>query len=310
MQVISNEDFNKFNINPVVMAIGTFDGLHLGHKSVIMKTIEIAEEKKLFSGVYTFIPHPLKIINPSMAPLALVSREQKINLFDKLGVNYYFEQFFTKEFSRIDFKTFVKEVLIDKLNVKHIVVGEDFKFGYKSKGNVKVLEKMGKEQGFSVTGVETKVFRSRRVSSTLIRKLIKKGEVDKVPAYLGRYYQIDGRVTQGKGIGKKLGFPTANIVPVTDYTLPPNGVYAVFVYYKGKKYKAIANFGIKPTFNDSEYTIEVHIFDIIDNLYGEKLTIELVDFIREEMTFDSIDDLVEQIKKDILYTDSLLCYNK
>ncbi len=309
MEVVKSNNFDKIKPESFVIALGSFDGLHLGHQTVINKTMERAAELDLPSGVYTFSPHPLKVINPAEAPSALMSRKQKINYLEKMGVDYFFEQIFTREFSRMDFVNFIKEILVGKLGVAHIVVGEDFKFGRGNRGNVEALEVLGSQYGFSTSGIDTIKLNSRRVSSTLIREMIKKGRVNLVQDFLGRYYRLDARVVPGEGRGRIMGFPTANLELMTDYTLPPNGVYAVYATYQGRRYKAIANFGVKPTFNSDNYSIEVHLFDLDQDLYGESISIELIEFLRKEMTFTSSDQLIDQIKKDILYTDSLLCYN-
>lgn len=310
MEVIKSNNFSNLNIGPLVLAVGTFDGIHLGHQAVINRAKKIAEQEKLPIGVYTFNPHPLEILKPVIAPKSIVSSRQKIELLSHFNLDYYLEQKFTIDFARLDYKTFVSEYLIEKFKTTHLVVGEDFSLGNKGAGDVKNLRKLGSKLGFEVTGLESVTKDINRVSSTLIRKLIEDGKVEKVVDYLGRYYRLDGKVIRGMGRGHKMGIPTANLKLDADYALPPTGVYACYVQYKGKKYQGIVNFGNNPTFAGSNFSIEVHILNFeYNNIYNKKLSMELVKYIREEMTFNSSDELIEQIQKDILYTQSLLCYN-
>ncbi|MFP4660959.1 MAG: bifunctional riboflavin kinase/FAD synthetase [Halanaerobiales bacterium] len=310
MEVIKSDNFNNINIGPLVLAVGTFDGIHLGHQAVINKAKEIAESYNLPHGVYTFNPHPLEVLKPALAPKSIISSRQKIELLSNFNLDYYLEQKFTMDFARINYQAFTKDYLVDRFKISHLVVGEDFHLGDKGKGNVKSLKKMGFEFGFEVTGLDSIKKGRERISSTCIRNLIEEGKISDITDYLGRYYRLDGKVIKGMGRGHKLGIPTANLKPDTDYVLPPSGVYACYVLYNGKKYQGIVNFGNNPTFAGTKYSIEVHIFDFeYEDIYQERISIDLVDFIREEMTFSSPEELVKQIKKDILYTESLLCYN-
>jgi riboflavin kinase / FMN adenylyltransferase len=309
MKLIKNQDFGRINKGPVVLAMGSFDGFHLGHQLIIKKTIEMASKMHLQSGVYSFYPHPLKVINPISAPSSLISREQKLKLLEEFGIDYYFEQKFTLIFSRMKFVRFIKDILVDKLKVAHIVVGKDFRFGHQGEGDIEILNNLGNKYGFTVSGLDAVQKKGEKISSTKIREMIQQGYIKDIPEYLGRYYIFDGTVIHGEGRGKKIGIPTANLKLTADYTLPPIGVYASYVYIKGKKYKSIVNFGYKPTFGGKKYSIECHILNYSDNLYGTCLSVELIDFIRDEITFSSSDALIEQINKDILYTDNHLCYN-
>ncbi len=310
MEVIKGSNFSDLNIGPLVIALGTFDGIHLGHQAVMNKTKEIARKNNLPSGIYTFSPHPLKIIKPAFAPDSLISPRQKIELLSELDVDYYLEQKFTMEFSQLEYMDFVCKYLVEGINVAYIVVGEDFRFGNHGKGNIKTLKALGKDYGFKATGIKSIKKAGNRVSSTRIREMISRGEISTIPDYLGRYYCLSGKVIKGAGRGREIGFPTANLKLAVDYVLPPRGVYACYVTLLEKKYRGIANFGFNPTFLGNIYSVEVHIFDFDkQDIYGERLSLELVDFIREEITFSSSKELVEQIKKDILYTESLLCYN-
>src|SRR5690554_2684196 len=310
MEVIKAANFCEYNIGPMVLAMGTFDGLHSGHQAVINKALEVASRLNYPAGVYTFKPHPAKILKPAFAPGYLISPRQKLALINEFNLDYYIEQRFTKEFSQKEAAEFIREYLIEGVKAAHVVVGENFNFGKKGRGDIRVLKSLGKKYGFGATAIRIITRNGERISSSKIRQMICDGKIKELPEYLGRYYSINGKVIKGAGRGKKLGFPTANLKAETQYVLPPSGVYATYVILRGKRYRSITNFGNNPTFSDNFYSIEVHILDF-DNLdiYGENLTIELIDFIRPEMTFNSSKELADQINKDILYTDYLLCYN-
>lgn len=307
MQVIKSNLFDKYEIKPAVVAIGSFDGLHIGHKKIINKTIKIARKKNMVSGVYSFLPHPLEIVAPDKAPSFLISRRQKIEILKKMGADYFYEQEFTENFSKLSFEKFVRDILISKIGVKHIVVGEDFKFGKDKSGNTDKLKKLGKKYDISVLALPVLKESESKISSTSIRKMIKKGKVADVSKYLGRNYRLEGIVVSGEGRGRKLGIPTANLELSTEYVLPPKGVYSCLAYHKNNSYQAVVNFGQKPTFGGDNYSIEVHILDADQNFYGDLLEIELFDFIRSEKTFSSEEELIAQIESDILYTRNLLC---
>ena len=197
--------------------------------------------------------------------------------------------------------------MIKKLNISHIIVGNDFKFGKDQFGDTDKLKEISKKYNISVHALEVLKESNSKISSTHIRKLIREGNVAEVSKYLGRNYILEGKVITGEGRGKKLGIPTANIKLDTDYVLPPKGVYACYAHYNNKKYDAIVNFGKKPTFANKKYSIEVHIFDMAKDIYGSKLKVELIDFVRGQKAFSSEEELVSQIKDDILYTRNLLC---
>ena len=309
MDVITSKDFNNCDNGNMAVAIGSFDGLHLGHQAVIKKAMEIARKNNMNSGVYSFVPHPLKVLKPEKAPKLIINSIQKEEILEKMGVEFFFKQKFTEEFSNIEFKEFVLDILIKKLNVNHIVVGEDFKFGHNGKGHVNSLFNLGDEYGFDVTVLKPIKINEDKISSTKIREFIKTGKISKAAKYLGRYFQIKGKVVTGDGRGSKIGFPTANISINTDYVLPPDGVYAVYVNYKNERFRGMTNLGYRPTFAGENHSIETYIMEFADELYGTNIKIDFVDFIRTEKRFNNSEELVKQINKDILYTNNLLCYN-
>ncbi len=310
MDIINNKGFDNFNDGSLTVAIGSFDGLHRGHQEVIKEAKNIAEDNNMKSGVFSFIPHPLKVLKPGEAPKSLINHEQKASILTDIGIDYFLRQKFTTEFSKMGFKEFILDIMINKLNVKHIIVGEDFKFGHEGMGHVNSLSYLGNKYGFEVTVLKAVKLNNEKISSTKIRNFIKEGNIKKATEYLGRYFQIEGKVIEGDGRGRNIGFPTANISVSTDYVLPPNGVYAVYVIYNNKKFKGITNLGFRPTFQGENYSFETHIIDFKGHLYDTQLKIEFVNYIREERKFNNRDELAEQINSDILYTNNLLCYNK
>ena len=307
MKVIKSNLFSTYNNNSTVVAIGSFDGLHKGHQKIIKKTIKIAEKRNMKSGVFSFSPHPLEVIAPERSPSFLVSRRQKLNILEELGIDYFFEQEFTEEFSKLTFEEFISNIMIDKIGVKHIIVGSDFKFGKNQSGNTEKLKKLSSKYNINTKIIPIIKKNTNKISSTNIRKLIKAGRVSEVKKYLGRNYKIEGTVVTGEGRGRKLGIPTANLNLTTDYVLPPKGVYAAKVYTGDQEFKSVVNFGEKPTFSSGNYTIEAHILDLEKNLYGDLLEVELYEFIREEEKFSDEEELISKIESDILYTRNILC---
>jgi len=307
MKVIYSNEFKEFDGQRSAIAIGSFDGIHRGHQAVINKTKEIARENNLSPAVFSFEPHPRQVLSPDHIPGFITSPEQKVRLLTDLNIDYYFCQEFTKKFAKKDFEEFVENILYKSLNIGHIIVGEDFSFGRGGSGNIEDLKELGKKFDFSVTPLSIINNHGDKISSTKIRHLISRGEMDEVKGLLGRYYTMAGKVVHGDARGAKLGFPTANLSLNTDYVLPAKGVYAGYVNYNGNRLRGVANFGHNPTFTVGEYRIEVFIIDLNKNLYGEDLEFSLVKYIRPEKKFDKKNDLIEAIKQDVLYSKKVLC---
>ncbi|MGM0548155.1 MAG: bifunctional riboflavin kinase/FAD synthetase [Bacillota bacterium] len=307
MQVITSKDYNSFKSDNTCLAIGAFDGLHKGHQLIIKKAIKIAKKNNYPAAVLSFYPHPLKIIAGKNPPPAVVSRHQKISLLEEMGVDYYFEQEFNQEFAHLRAEDFINNILIDKIKVNTIVVGDDFRFAYKNEGNVDILREMGKIHNFKAEIISQLHASDDRISSTRIRNLLKAGELKQAKKLLGRPYQICGEVIHGKKRGRKMGFPTANLKLETDYALPPEGVYAVKVNIDQQEYIGAANLGYNPTFNNQEISFEVYLLDFKKDIYGKRLCVDLIEFIRGERQFKSKEELIDQMQQDILYTRQLLC---
>ncbi|SHJ57217.1 riboflavin kinase / FMN adenylyltransferase [Anaerobranca californiensis DSM 14826] len=278
-----------------IVTIGNFDGLHVGHRFIIDKVINESKKENKKSVVLTFYPHPqslfnrdFKIINPL---------EQKVEYFRETGIDYLIIQPFTKQFAEANPDDFVKDVLINGLKSSKVIIGYDFTFGNKGQGNIQLLQKY---EQFDTEVVEPILVENLVVHSTILRNCLIFGDVQLYKKLTGKYPKISGHVTTGMGIGNKLGFPTANINFPVNVVKPARGVYLVKGYVGDLKIYGVANLGIKPTLGKNKFNVEVHLFDFNQDIYGQKITIELIKFLRPEKKFTSIENLTKQVKKDIL----------
>jgi riboflavin kinase/FMN adenylyltransferase len=281
-----------------VITLGNFDGLHLGHQELIRKVIRRAKETGSRSIVVTFRPHPLKILAPEKCPPLISIYEEKIKLFEKLGIDVLVKIPFTLEFAKMSPGDFVKGILCDMLGAKEIFVGFNYRFGRGREGNIATLKALGERLGFTVREVEQVSLNGEVISSTKIRHLLRDGEVEHAARLLGRTYTITGIVVRGDGRGKSLGFPTANIAPKHSI-IPAHGVYAVRLFVRDRFYDGIANIGMRPTFDKNVLTIEVHVFDFDEDIYGEDISLYFIGKIRDEKKFGSADELILQIGTDV-----------
>ena len=281
-----------------VMAIGNFDGVHVGHQALFCKTAELALAHGGTSIAFTFEPHPLKIIAPGKAPPLLTHFKKKMELIESCGVNMVICADFTRKFADQQPRDFSQNILFEKNDVKEIVVGFDYAFGRGREGTIPYLKKMGEEFGFKVHVVEPFKLKGHTVSSSHVRELIEAGQVESASQFLGRDYSIIGPVISGYKTGQAIGFPTANI-DTSKVQIPGTGVYAVRVVYENNSYDAVANIGFNPTFNRDRLSVEVHIFDFNQVIYHHEIEVQFMARIRSELTFKSADDLVVQIKQDI-----------
>lgn len=281
-----------------IVTLGNFDGLHLGHQELLKMVMKRARETGALSLVVTFRPHPLKILAPEKCPPLISIYEEKIQLFEKLGIDVLVKIPFTLDFSAMSPEDFVTDILCNTLGAKEIFVGYNYRFGKGREGNVQTLKKLGERLGFIVREVEQVSLNGEVISSTKIRDLLSDGEVEHASRLLGRPYAITGIVVKGDGRGKILGFPTANIAPKHEI-IPPDGVYAVRLSVREKYYDGIANIGLRPTFNKQSHTIEVHVFDFNEDIYGEEISLFFFGKIRKEKKFKNADDLIRQIRFDI-----------
>ncbi len=301
MQIIKNFNSIKPNLQNTVLTIGNFDGVHLGHQEILNNVKRIADSENLKSALLTFEPHPLKIIKPTQIfDQKICSLSQKLAFFKKNHlIDAIFIGRFNQKLANLPAEDFVQKILVEKLKIKHLIIGYDFIFGKDRSGDANLLQKLAGIHNFSFHQIAAKSNSESQIySSTKIRNLINSGNVKTANQMLGRNYQVSGVVIQGKQLARTLGFPTANFLPKKDLIKPKFGVYKVVVLIDGKEYPAILNFGIKPTFSGTKPLFEVHIFNFDKQIYGKKITVELLDFIREEKKFNSVEELKLQIEKD------------
>ena len=293
---------DKFIARRPVVTIGTCDGVHLGRSKVISKIKKISARSTGESVVFTFYPHPRIIVAPQENSLRiLTSQEEKIDLLQKIGIDHLVIYPFTEEFSKLSYAEFVKNILVEKMHLSYLVTGYDHKFGQDREGDFMSLKKLSHQYGFEVERTDELLMDNDEVSSTKIRKTLDEGNIQKANQYLGYQYILNGRVIEGKQLGRKLGFPTANIETYDKYKLVPrDGVYAVRVDLNGLLYKGMLNVGMRPTvnYNADNRSIEVHLFDFDGDIYHADITLHFVDKIRNEQKFSGLDELREQLLKD------------
>jgi riboflavin kinase/FMN adenylyltransferase len=281
-----------------VVILGNFDGLHFGHQAVIGLGVEIAKSLGKQVSVVTFEPHPKIKLAKVDKHFMIASKEHKIELMEKYGVDHLFLLDFSEDFSKLTPDEFADLCIVQGLNARHVVVGDNFLFGYMASGNIQTLQNIGEQKGFAVDVVQN----VKNISSTRIRKAISQGDMTEVHNLTGRFWRIEGVVEKGFERGRTLGFPTANI-SIDKYIHPQKGVYAVKVGIERLEkivwHNAIANFGIRPTFNLQKHLVEINIFDFKEDIYNKKIYVNFVDFIRAEKKFSSAEMLVKQIDMDV-----------
>jgi riboflavin kinase/FMN adenylyltransferase len=301
MKLIENLNQITTPFKNAVFTTGNFDGVHKGHQSLCRQAIENAKKINGTSVVMIFDPHPLKTLGES-SPAPITKRDQKIELIEKTGIDILLCIQFDKAFASTTAIDFIKNILVKKIGIKAIIIGEDYLFGKNRTGNIELLKEQGTKLGFqTIISAWTMDTDSSniRISSTRIREIVMAGKVDQAMRYLGRHYQIRGKVIKGRQRGgSKLGFPTANI-KLHDELCPKLGVYAVLVETSLGDFKGVANIGFSPTFGDNMFTIEVHILDFDHDIYNTRIRVNMVKRLRDEKKFDSIEQLSEQINQDI-----------
>ena len=306
MKVINGID-NYSSKKKSIITIGTFDGIHVGHEKVIRTLVKESLSKNLLANILTFFPHPRMVLNKDSEIKLIDTLKEKEKKLKNLGVNTLIIHPFTKEFSRMSSIEFTRDILIKKLNVYKIILGYDHRFGKNRESSVEDLIQLGIAYNFKVEVIDAKKINSINISSTKIRKAIQTGDIDKANLYLGKYFEINGKVVKGKGIGKKIGFPTANIIIKENYKLIPNkGVYLIKAKIKNRLYYGMMNIGNRPTLNGKNETLEVNIFNFNENIYGKSLSIFFLNKIRNEIKFDSIEKLSNQLQKDKDYCKVLI----
>lgn len=292
-------NIKEYNNKKSVVTIGTFDGVHIGHKKILERIIFNAKELNCESVVLTFFPHPRMVLQDNSVVQLLNTVDEKTILLEKTGIDNLIIHPFNQEFSRLTAEEFVKEILVNQLNIRKIIIGYDHRFGRNRTADINDLIVFGKEYGFEVEQISAQEINDNAVSSTKIRNAILNGNITLANNYLGYNYFFSGIVVKGKQLGRTIGFPTANIKIKEDYKLiPKNGVYIVKSNYDKKTIFGLMNIGTRPTVDGQNQTIEVFFLDFDKTIYDETLTIEIIEFIRDEQKFDSLNDLKNQINED------------
>lgn len=287
------------------VALGTFDGVHIGHQSIIQRAISLARAHRLSSVVYTFSSHPLELIAPDKVPMQIGDNISKAEILESMGVHLLVNVPFNEKLCRQSPEDFIEE-LCRSLNPRYLVTGPNFSFGARAKGNPRMLVRMGEEYGFQAEIGKAVQLDGRMVSSTKIRSLIEAGDLEKVNEYLGRYFSFGGRVIHGDHRGRRLGFPTANLAIAPHRAMLPNGAYAVQIILNGKRYDGIANIGDNPTFEGCNRRLEVNILDFSQDIYDAAITVQFVAKLREQKKFSGVDALIRQLHTDEANARSLL----
>ena len=288
------------NMSPTAVALGNFDGVHKGHQMLIRECVAVAKEKGLQPSVFTFTNHPVNEIAGKTVIKNIMTFEEKAEQLEKLGVENLFSPVFDDTIRTKGAFDFVKDILVDRFRTKHAVCGFNYRFGYKAEGDADRLAQLGREFGYGVSVIPEIRINGNTVSSTLIRTIIDEGKIDEYKDYTGRLYCIDGKVVQGKHLGRRIGFPTVNLSLDTTEAFPKNGVYITQTTVNKQKYQSITNVGNKPTVGEFAKNAETHIFDFDGDLYGQEVRIEFIKMLRPERKFDTLEDLQAEIHRNCL----------
>lgn len=306
MQLVKGADSLPIK-KPLVLGLGNFDGVHLGHQSLINRAITRARELEGTAGVLVFDPHPLKVLAPHRFPKLLTATREKARLMAELGLDVLIIEDFTLEVASMSPESFVDEVLVKKLGVAAVFIGYNYSFGHKAQGDPALMEKLGREKGFEVHVIPPVTVGQEVVSSSLVRKHLEQGNIEEVKKYLGRWPRLAGRVVKGEKRGRGLGFPTANLEIDEDLMIPGRGVYAAKAEIEDRVLKAVVNIGRKPTFHENfPLSVEVHLLEFNQDIYGMKMEIEFLRLLRGEKRFLNAKELVRQIEQDISEARSFL----
>ena len=303
MKIIKN--LNEYHEKtPLALSIGMFDGVHLGHQTIIKQLNDVAQNKGLQSAILTFWPHPRTVFNPNDDLKLLNTIEEKTYLLEKNGVQHLFLKEFDEAFRNLTGEEFVRQILVEKLNVKYLIIGHDHTFGKNRSGDFELLQQMSSECGFEVQQVEAVNFHDKNISSTQIRNALADGNVIEANEMLGYVYSIGGIVVDGKKIGRTIGYPTANIRSNPIKLLPKKGAYIVEVFVKDQKYKGMLSIGTNPTVNGQQLSTEVFILDFDSDIYGEEISVNFRNFLHDEIKFESLEKLIERLDEDKVMTEN------
>lgn len=297
MEFINVNDVNETRFETAI-ALGNFDGIHMGHQGLIKAMILKSKELGLKPSVLLFQNHT-KMTLEGKGPQLLTTLEQKYSVLEDLGVEIIYTMEFNEQIMKLTPEEFVRDILVNKINIKAVIIGTDYRFGHKASGDANLLKELGNKYGFQVTILDPVYIDGNKVSSTLIRELLSKGDLEAVKLLLGREYTLTGKVVGGKKIGKTMGYPTANIELVYNSVIPKNGVYSTRTIVDGKTYLSATSVGFNPTFKEDSLKIETHILDFNGDLYGKVIRLVFVKYLRDELKFENIEELKKQIDKDI-----------
>ena len=296
----SIEDYNE--VKRSVVTIGTFDGIHLGHQKILSRLIKSSKDKDLNSVVLTFFPHPRIILNKYNEVKMIDTLDEKIIHLNEIGIDSLIIHPFDKNFSLLSANQFIKDFLVDKLKIKHIIIGYDHRFGKGREASVTDLKNYADDYDFTVEEIKAQEIEKITVSSTKIRNSINQGDIKTTEKYLGRSFNLTGKIVKGDGLGKKINYPTANIfIEETYKIIPKDGVYLVETIIEDKLFNGMMNIGHRPTIGTNVKSIEVHLFNFNEDIYGQVISIKMISKIRDEKKFSSIQALKEQLVKDENY---------
>lgn len=298
MEIIRGLESYPPDYPPTVVALGTFDGVHLAHRRILATALSRARALGLPALACTFTPHPLQVLRPERAPVPITTLEENLALIAEQGLDATLVIAFTREFSTIEPEAFVRDVLQRTLNAREVVVGFNHTFGRGAKGNAALLEALAPTLGFVAHMVPPETVDGVVVSSSAVRQALRAGDVQRAAWFLGRPYTVRGRVARGKGRGRELGFPTANLKPERELVLAP-GVYAARAFWTGGEGGAVVNVGVRPTFGEGEYWVEAYLIDFSGDLYDQQLGLAFLERIRPERRFPSVEALKAQVAQDI-----------
>tara|TARA_B110000259_G_scaffold4033_1_gene4638 strand:- start:225 stop:1139 length:915 start_codon:yes stop_codon:yes gene_type:complete len=302
MKIIRNIDKNQQKLPNIALTIGNFDGIHIGHKKILEKLKSAGQERGLKTALLTFEPHPAKIFGKD-SQNRIYNLSEKVRILKLEGlIDFLFIIHFNKDLINLPADNFLRDILLKNINMKYLLVGYDFCFGKDRKGNIGFLEDESKKLNFKFEQISEQKFDNKTYSSSLVRKFIKNGQIKEVNNILARKFSISGLIIKGRGIARQIGYPTANIIPKKYQIYPKYGVYKVEISIEGEGFlPAILNFGVKPTITDENKAIfEIHILNFNKDIYGKRVRVRFLDFIREERRFDDIEALKSQIKNDIV----------
>ena len=300
MKYFKLDTLSNFEEKKLCLAIGNFDGFHKGHQAILRQVKDTSLKNNLSSAIMSFNPHPRTFFNNSNENFNIYTKEEKLIFLKKFDIEIYIDFEFNSNLSQLTPEDFVKNILVDKLNITSLVVGSEFRFGKDRKGNVNTLNDLSKKYNYNVHLVDSIMLKdmSSKYSSSIIRKKITEGKIEDVTNSLGRQWYMKGIVIEGQKKARDINFPTANIAP-GNHILPKKGVYAVDVIFNNKTYVGISNFGFRPTVDGTKLLLETHLFNFDQEIYGKELTVRFHTFIRPEVKFSNFKELTKQIKKDV-----------